>query len=68
MNAIKKPSLNIEMKYFLEEMKKSITVESTFVPSAIIKILGSYNRKYLIQQEQDADELLLFIIDVLNEG
>ena len=49
MNAIKKPSLNIEMKYFLEEMKKSITVESTFVPSAIIKILGSYNRKYLIQ-------------------
>lgn len=49
MNAIKKPSLNIEMKYFLEEMKKSITVESTFVPSAIIKILGSCNRKYLIQ-------------------
>ena len=42
--------------------------EKELAPREILNILGEYNSKYREKTEQDAEELLLLIIDLLSEG
>lgn len=50
----------------MEEMERE--EQYSFNPSEILDYLGFVNKKYRLNEEQDAEELLLLVIDLLSEG
>ena len=60
------PEINSLFYQLISEM--NYVQEGPLSPVGILKCLGRLDSKYLRGEEQDADELLLLMIDVLNEG
>ena len=57
---------NFYLADFFQEMEKG--QQESFSGNCILEFLATVDKKYSLNEEQDAEELLLTVIDMLSEG